>query len=134
VVDDEDRRRFVTTLGEAAVYAGREVHSYCLMRNHFHLVIEGTGQTLLSFPRQASGHGAQVLIGGRRCPVLGRVTMDQILADVSEVPFAKEGDEAVLVGGQGCEEIRARELAECASTISWDIFTGIKARVKRFVV
>ncbi len=86
------------------------------------------------FPRQASGHGAQVLIGGRRCPVLGRVTMDQILADVSEVPFAKEGDEAVLVGGQGCEEIRARELAERASTISWDIFTGIKARVKRFVV
>jgi alanine racemase len=83
------------------------------------------------FPRQASNQGAQVLIGGRRCPLLGRVTMDQILVDVSEVPEAQTGDEAVLIGRQGDEEILAQELAEHADTISWHIFTGLGNRVKR---
>ncbi len=83
------------------------------------------------FPRQASGRGANALIGGRRCPVLGRVTMDQILVDVSDVPDAQSGDEAVLIGQQGNEEILARELAEQAGTISWHIFTGLGNRVKR---
>ncbi|CAN5540666.1 alanine racemase [soil metagenome] len=83
------------------------------------------------FPRQASGQGAHVLIGGRRCPVLGRVTMDQILVDVSEVPAAQASDEAVLIGWQGSEEIIARELADQAGTITWNIFTGLGNRVKR---
>ena len=82
-------------------------------------------------PRQASGRNAHVLIGGIRCPVLGRVTMDQILADVTRVPEVAAGDEAVLIGQQGSEEILARELAEKAGTISWDIFTGIGPRVRR---
>lgn len=83
------------------------------------------------FPRQASGRGAHVLIGGHRCPVLGRVTMDQILVNVSEVSATQVGDEAVLIGRQGSEEIIARELAEQAGTISWHIFTGLGNRVKR---
>ncbi len=53
------------------------------------------------FPRQASGQGAAVLIGGCRCPVLGRVTMDQIMVDVTGVPVhPAPGAEAVLVGTQ----------------------------------
>jgi len=83
------------------------------------------------FPRQTSGRGAEVLIGGRRCPVLGRVTMDQIVVDVTGVPEPETGDEAVLIGSQDREEILARELAEKAGTISWDIFTGIKGRVRK---
>jgi alanine racemase len=83
------------------------------------------------FPRQASGRGAQVLVGGTRCPVLGRVTMDQILVDVSALPRVAAGDEAVLIGEQGGEKIVARELAEKAGTISWDIFTGIGNRTRR---
>lgn len=83
------------------------------------------------FPRQASNRGAHVLIGGRRCPLLGRVTMDQILVDVSAVPEAQIGDEAILIGRQGEEEILARELADQAGTISWHIFTGLGNRVKR---
>jgi len=83
------------------------------------------------FPRQASGQGAHVLIGGRRCPVLGRVTMDQILVDVSAVGPVVAGDEAVIIGEQGAERILARELADAAGTISWDIFTGLGNRVKR---
>lgn len=83
------------------------------------------------FPRQASNRGAHVLIGGRRCPVLGRVTMDQILVDVTEVESVRPGSEAVLIGRQGGEEILARELADQAGTIAWHIFTGLGPRVKR---
>lgn len=83
------------------------------------------------FPRQCSGQGAEVLIGGQRCPVLGRVTMDQILVDVTEAPEIGTGDAAVLIGRQDGEEIFARDLAEQSGTISWDIFTGIKGRVKK---
>lgn len=82
------------------------------------------------FPRQASGRGAEVLLGGQRCPVLGRVTMDQILADTTGVSAAP-GDEAVLIGRQGTEELFARDLAGQANTIAWDIFTGLGPRVKR---
>jgi alanine racemase len=84
------------------------------------------------FPRQVSGREAHVLVGGKRCLVLGRVTMDQILADVTDVPGVAAGDEAVLIGEQGNERILARELAEKANTITWDIFTGIGARSRRF--
>jgi alanine racemase len=84
------------------------------------------------FPRQVSGRDAHVLVGGKRCPVLGRVTMDQILADVTLLPQINVGDEAVLIGQQGSESILARELADQAGTISWDIFTGIGNRAHRF--
>ena len=84
------------------------------------------------FPRQVSGRDAHVLVGGKRCPILGRVTMDQILADVTSLPQINAGDEAVLIGQQGSESILARELADQAGTISWDIFTGIGNRAHRF--
>lgn len=84
------------------------------------------------YPRQVSGQGAQVLVGGRRCPVRGRVTMDQILVDVTDVPTANPGDEVVLIGSQNGETILAAELAQWAGTIAWDVFTGIGGRTKRF--
>ena len=84
------------------------------------------------FPRQASGKGAAVLVCGERCPVLGRVTMDQIMVDVTDLPVAPcPGDEAVLVGQQGSGEITARELAQWGDTIAWDLFTGLGPRVQR---
>jgi alanine racemase len=82
------------------------------------------------YPRALSNRGATVLIRGRRCAVLGRVTMDMIMADVSHVN-AIVGDEVVLIGKQGDEEVSAREVAERAGTIAWDIFTGIGTRVRR---
>ena len=82
------------------------------------------------YPRQVSGKNAAVLIGGKRCAILGRVTMDQIMADVTGVNAAP-GDEAVLIGTQGGETIPAREVASLAGTIVWDIFTGIGQRVAR---
>jgi len=76
---------------------------------------------------------AQVLIGGRRCPVLGRITMDQIVVDITDIASPVQlGDEVVIIGRQGNEEILATELATAADTIAWEIFTSIHGRIKRF--
>ncbi|MCB1230686.1 MAG: alanine racemase [Verrucomicrobiae bacterium] len=84
------------------------------------------------YPRSLSGNGADVLIGGRRCPLLGRVTMDQVIVDVTDLPTPPlPGDEVVLMGQQENEIIHAAELAEKAGTIPWEILTGITGRVAR---
>lgn len=84
------------------------------------------------YPRSLSGKGADVLIRGVRCPLLGRVTMDQIMVDVTDHPEeVNTGDEVVLFGTQRGETIDAREIAERAGTIPWEIFTGITKRVAR---
>ena len=83
------------------------------------------------YPRNLSGHGADVLIHGRRCPVLGRVTMDQIMVDATDLQEVAPGDEAVLIGRQDSEEILASDLAQKAGTIVWELFTGLKGRVER---
>jgi alanine racemase len=83
------------------------------------------------YQRHLSNRGAEVLIRGRRCAVLGRVTMDQILADVTALPEAQAGEEVVLLGRQDAEEITAAELAMKAGSIAWEIFTGIGPRVVR---
>jgi alanine racemase len=84
-------------------------------------------------PRAISGRG-MVLVGGRRCAILGRVTMDLIMVDVSDVPGVALGDEVVLIGRQKDEQIAVAEVAEWASTIPWEIFTGIGSRVPRVYV
>tara|TARA_R110002096_G_scaffold54517_20_gene140672 strand:+ start:4360 stop:5484 length:1125 start_codon:yes stop_codon:yes gene_type:complete len=89
------------------------------------------------YPRHLSNQGAEVLINGKRCPVLGRVTMDQIMVDVSGLdPLPGAGDEVVLIGEQerSGRPILATEIAEKAGTISWEILTGITQRVKRVEV
>ena len=83
------------------------------------------------YPRSLSGREATVLVGGRRCPVLGRITMDLTMVDVSAVPGVKLGDEVVLIGKQDGEEILVAEVAELAGTIAWEILTGIGSRVPR---
>jgi alanine racemase len=79
------------------------------------------------YPRHVSGQGADVWIRGQRCPVLGRVTMDQIMVDVSAIADAAEGDEVEVMGAN----IPANEIAQKAGTIAWEIFTGITPRVMR---
>jgi alanine racemase len=83
-------------------------------------------------PRSVSNK-AQVLVKGRRCPIVGRVTMDHIMVDVTGVP-TDVGDEVVLIGHQSGVSISAMEWAEWAGTISYEIFTGISKRVPRVVV
>ena len=85
------------------------------------------------YPRSLSGSGIEVLIGGKRCPLIGRVTMDQIVVDVSALDNdeVQSGDEAVLIGNQGAESISTAEFAEKAGTIPWEILTSLTSRVKR---
>lgn len=80
------------------------------------------------YPRACSGR-ASVLVHGARCPLLGRVCMDQLMVDVTRVPQARAGDEAVLMGRQGGAEISASELARWADTISYEILLSPHARV-----
>ncbi len=83
------------------------------------------------YSRHLSNRGAEVLIQGIRCPLLGRVTMDQIMVDVTAVPSVVVGEEVVLLGRQGDQEVTAWELARKSETIPWEIFTGIGRRVIR---
>lgn len=84
------------------------------------------------YPRHLSNAGAEILVCGRRCPVLGRVTMDQIMVDLSALPEVAAGEEVVLIGKQGNEEILAAEVARRAGTIAWEVFTGLTPRVARY--
>jgi len=77
------------------------------------------------------GNRGTVLVRGRSCAMIGRVCMDQFLADVTDVPGAREGDEAVLIGEQGGERISATDVAALAETIPWDVLASLQARVPR---
>ena len=79
------------------------------------------------YPRQLSSAGARVWIKGHTCPLLGRVTMDQIMVDVTELSDVCSGDEVELIG----EHISVEEIAQKAQTIVWDILTGLGPRVVR---
>jgi alanine racemase len=80
---------------------------------------------------RATSNRAQVLIHGVRCPVLGRVTMDQTIVDVTDVPAITRGDEAVLVGRQGAAEISIGEFSRWADTIPWETLCSVTKRVPR---
>ncbi len=85
------------------------------------------------YPRALTNTG-EVLVGGRRTKIVGSVCMDQMMVDVTEVPGAAVGDEVVLLGCQGGENIGAGELAAHTGTIHYEIFCGIGPRVpRRFV-
>jgi alanine racemase len=75
--------------------------------------------------------GNQVLVGGKRVPVLGRVCMDQVLVQLDTVPEARAGDEVVLIGAQGGERLRAEDVAVTWGTIAYEVVCGITARVPR---
>lgn len=74
---------------------------------------------------------AHVLVLGKRVSVLGRVTMDMIMIDLTDLPSAKVGDEVVLLGAQGKEEINADELAGWAGTIPYEIACRVSKRMPR---
>jgi alanine racemase len=81
-------------------------------------------------PRRVTGTG-EVLVRGRRCPLVGAISMDIAIADVSGVPDAALGDEAVLLGAQGGERIRTAELAARAGLTEYEVTCGMSKRVPR---
>lgn len=80
--------------------------------------------------RRALSNRGQVLIRGQRAPILGRVSMDQLVVD-GGICGAREGDEVVLIGRQGDAALSADEVAAWSDTIAYEILTGIGARVPR---
>ena len=81
-------------------------------------------------PRRLWSVGGEVLIGGKRCPIVGVVTMDQLMVNCGEIDV-KIGDQAVLLGAQGDEVISANEIATRLDTIGYEIVCGVSARVPR---
>jgi len=79
------------------------------------------------YPRTLSDQGTEVLINGTRCPLLGRVTMDQIIVDVTDLSQCQVGDDAILFG----TDLLVSELAAKAGTIPWELLTQITPRVAR---
>ena len=85
------------------------------------------------------GHGyfralsdrGEVIVGGRRRPIAGRVCMDQLMVDIGPDGEAYNGDEVVLIGSQGEASITADELARWAGTITYEVLTNINTRVER---
>ncbi len=80
--------------------------------------------------RRSLGERGRVLIRGRRYPVAGTVTMDQMLVDCGDDPVAA-GDEVVLIGAQGDDRIAAEEMAGWLGTISYEVVCGVSERVPR---
>jgi alanine racemase len=82
-------------------------------------------------PRALSNKG-EVLIGGRRFPIVGRVTMDYIMIDIQDDTDISCGDEVVALGSQGNETITADAIALQSNTIAYEILCGLNARINRF--
>lgn len=81
-------------------------------------------------PRALSNTG-HVLIGGKRAPIIGRISMDMTIVDVTDVPSVRIGSEAVLIGVQGKEALTAQEMAEKAGTINYEVVTRINPLLPR---
>ena len=86
--------------------------------------------------RDSGAAGVDVLVRGRRCPIVGAVTMDQMMVALhpAVADWAVVGDEVVLIGRQGAEEVTATEIAVRLGTIAYEVLTGLSARVPRLVV
>lgn len=75
-----------------------------------------------------------VLVRGRQAPLVGRISMDQSVIDVTEIPGVEPGDEVVLLGMQGSENITVFDHARATNTIPWEVFTRIGPRVPRIEI
>ena len=81
--------------------------------------------------RRAPQNWGEVLVRGSRAPIVGRVTMDQTMIDVTQIAGVRQGDEVVLIGAQGTDRITAEEVAARLGTINYEVVSAILARVPR---
>jgi alanine racemase len=80
------------------------------------------------------GNRFSLLVRGQRAPLAGRISMDQSVLDVTEIPGVHPGDEVIILGTQGNETITAFDHAQATGTIPWEVFTRIAVRVRRIPV
>jgi alanine racemase len=109
-----------TTVGYGATYAAEGEEMWATVGIGY-----GDG-----FPRLLGNRGSG-LVGGRRVPIIGRISMDVTVVDVTDVPDVAVGDVVTLFGRDGDEEIRVEEVATQAQTINYEILTGLTPRVPR---
>jgi alanine racemase len=81
------------------------------------------------FPRVRNEGGA--LIHGKRAPLVGGIAMDAIMVDITDIPQAQMWDEAVIMGRQGHEEITVRDIANLKKSVTYDVLTNWRLRLKR---
>ena len=84
------------------------------------------------FWRSNSSYGGEILVSGKKVPILGRVCMDQTAVDVSSVSDVSQGDIVTIMGKCGAEEISATDIANLNKTISYEILCSVSKRVPRF--
>jgi alanine racemase len=80
------------------------------------------------------GNRFSLLVRGQRAPIVGRVSMDHTVIDVTEISDVVEGDEVVIIGSQGNETLTAYDHADAAGTIPWEVVTRISSRIQRVAV
>ncbi len=81
------------------------------------------------FPRVRNQGGA--LLHGKRAPLLGGIAMDALMVDITDIPEAQMWDEAVIMGRQGREEITVHDVAKLKNSVSYDVLTGWRLRLRR---
>lgn len=102
--------------------------SYTLKRDsRIAILTAGYGDGI---PFELSNKGS-VILNGQRCPILGRITMDQTIVDVTDCPQATIGDTATLIGKDGPSEITTTEFSHLANTIAWETLCSVTKRVTR---
>ena len=82
------------------------------------------------YPRALSNKGS-ILIHGKKAPILGRICMDQTMVDISDIPEAKEGDEVVVIGKNGDNELSAEEVSELAGSFNYELLCDLGKRIPR---
>jgi alanine racemase len=109
-----------TSLGYGATYAARRDERWATLSIGY---ADG-------LPR-ALGNRGSALIGGRRVPIIGRISMDMTVVDITDAPGVAVGDVATLLGAEGREAITVDDVAELAGTISYEILVGFSRRLPR---
>jgi alanine racemase len=84
--------------------------------------------------RRALSNVGRVIVRGRFAPIVGRISMDLTIVDVTDVEGVAPGDEVILLGSTGDAELRAEELGAHIGTVSYEIVCGVSARVPRVYV
>lgn len=119
----------VAMIREVAAGEGVGYGRDCLMKDNSRVAVLPIGYAD-GLPRNLSEDRVDVLLHGQRAPLIGRICMDQLLIDVTDIPQLKPGDIATLIGSVGQEEITALEVAHNAGTITNELLSRIGARLE----
>ena len=85
------------------------------------------------YPRSLSNKG-YVLIHGKRAPIIGRICMDQMMVDITDIPDVKEGEQVIIIGSDNDEQITAEEVAEIAGSFNYELLCNLGKRVPRLYI